>query len=89
MARSAARYIFAALLVLLSMQAAEFSSPPVSRADIVWNGATDRQSVRQVSATTEISLTPELIASSYGSIPSEPDPAALFQRPPPATSLFV
>jgi hypothetical protein len=87
MPRAAARYVFAALLALLSAQAGVPSVRVVTTIEIVYRTEAEQQiprAVRRVQARIQFRQ-----SATYASrIRPEPDAAILFQRPPPISSLF-
>jgi len=92
MTRAVAQFVFTALLALFSAQAAMPSTHVVSAAGIVWCAETQQEKQSEdirplpVPGRTQLGLPSD---SSYRSRTlAEPDSAVLFQRPPPATSLF-
>jgi len=89
MARAAAQYVFTALLALLSAQTALSSRHLVSPAEVVWCAETEQQAAEQVGPSHVERRARQPIAAYVSRISPQPDAAALFQRPPPATSLFV
>ena len=88
MPRAAAKYLFAALLALLSTQAGVPSVRAVTAIEIVCRTQAEQRIPREVRRTqthTEFSQP----ANTYLSrTRPEPDAAILFQRPPPISSLF-
>jgi hypothetical protein len=87
MARVVAQYVFAALLALVSMHGVAPSARSVAPAVIVFCTRAERQVCRTVRLVFPHQRT-ELSAPDYVSaIAPEPDAPALFQRPPPASSL--
>ncbi len=89
MARAAAQYVFAALLALLSAQAAVPSRHVESTAKIVWCAETEQQAIEQVRRVRTTQTAPPAVVEYTSHITVPPDAAVLFQRPPPASSLFV
>jgi len=89
MARAVAQFVFTALLALFSAQAAVPSAHVVSAAGIIWCAETQRetQSEEIRRAAVPVSTLPQLLSYCSRTL-AEPDSAVLFQRPPPATSLF-
>ncbi|MGA2135484.1 MAG: hypothetical protein ABSH50_24610 [Bryobacteraceae bacterium] len=88
MAQAALKYVFAALLALLSAQAVAPSLRVVTTIEIVWRAEADQQAP-QAARTIRKPAAALPAAPSYTSrVRPEPDAAVLFQRPPPATSLF-
>jgi hypothetical protein len=89
MARAVAKYVFAALLAMLSAQAAVPSRHLASPAQIVWCAETEQQAAEQIQPVRVVRRE-RLSAVDYTSrVSAPPDSAALFQRPPPGTSLFA
>ena len=88
MARAAAKYIFAALLALVSTQAVMPSVRVVAAAEIVWCAEAEQQTPREA-RHIRVNIQAGRPAPAYVSR-ARPEPAAavLFQRPPPETSLF-
>jgi len=92
MARAVAQYVFAALLGLLSAQTAVPSKhlvSLVSKTEIVWCAETEQQTVELVRPIHGDGRVRQPIVTYVSRITPQPDAAILFQRPPPATSLFV
>jgi hypothetical protein len=89
MARAVAQYVFAALLALLSAQAAVPSRHLESPARIVWCAETEQQATEQVRRGRTGQAASPAVAEYTSHISAPPDAAVLFQRPPPAISLFV
>ena len=88
MARAAAKYAFAALLALLSTQAAVPSVRVVTAIEIVWCTEAEQQAPRQA-RRIRADVQFRQPASTYASRTRPVQEAAiLFQRPPPSTSLF-
>jgi hypothetical protein len=88
MPRAAAKYLFAALLALLSTQAGVPSVRAVTAIEIVCRTEAEQQvprGARRAQATPIQFRQPATYASR---IRPEPDSAILFQRPPPISSLF-
>jgi hypothetical protein len=88
MARAAVKYVFAALLALLSTQAGAPSVRVVAGIEIVWCAEAELPAPRDARR-----FLPEMQvrqpASAYVSrTKAQPDAAFLFQRPPPTASLF-
>jgi len=88
MARAVAKYVFAALLALLSTQAAVPSLRVVGAAEIVWCAKAEQQVPREARR-----IRPQIPvgrpAPAYTSrTKPEPAGAGLFQRPPPTLFLF-
>lgn len=87
MARAVAKYVFAALLALLSTQAAP-SLRVVGAAEIVWCAQAEQQAPREA-RPIRAHVPAGRPASAYVSrTRPEPDAAVLFQRPPPTPFLF-
>lgn len=87
MARAALKCVFAALLALSAAQAVVPSARVAAAIEAVCGTEADRQPRIERRLDREIRI--HLVVSLYESRPtSEPDTAVLFQRPPPATSLF-
>jgi hypothetical protein len=88
MARAVAKHVFAALLALLSAQAAVPSVRFVAAIEIVCCTEAEQQIPREARRTcADVSVSEP--APAYVSLAqSEPDTAVLFQRPPPTRSLF-
>jgi hypothetical protein len=89
MARAVAQYVFAALLALLTAQTAMPSRHLVSAAEIVWCAETEQQAAEQVRPIHPDRRVRLPILTYVSRIGSRPDAPVLFQRPPPATSLFA
>jgi hypothetical protein len=89
MARAVAQYVFAALLALLTAQTAVPSRHLVSSAEIVWCAETEQQAAEQIRPIHFDGRAPLPIVTYVSRIIPQPDAPVLFQRPPPATSLFV
>jgi hypothetical protein len=88
MARAVAKYVFAALLALLSTQAAAPSLRVVGAAEIVWCAQAEQQAPRE-DRGIRMALPATQPALLYVSrTRPEPDAAVLFQRPPPTPFLF-
>lgn len=87
MARAVAQYVFAALLALLA-QTAVPSRHVTSPAQIVWCAQAEQRTAEQVRPARFV-CREQSIVEYTSCITAPPDTAALFQRPPPATSLFV
>jgi hypothetical protein len=88
MARAVAKYVFAALLALLTAQTAVPSRHLASAAEIVWCAETEQQAAEQVRPIL-LHRRVRLPILTYASrISPQPDAPVLFQRPPPATALF-
>lgn len=88
MARAAAQYVFAALLALLSAQAAP-SRHLESPAKIVWCAETEQHAAEQL-RPVRVAPRERLAAIEYESrVIVSPDAPVLFQRPPPVLSLFA
>jgi hypothetical protein len=88
MARAVAKYVFAALLALLSTQAAEPSLRVVGAAEIVWRRQAEQQAPRE-SRRIRPQIPAGATAPAYTSrTKPEPAGAVLFQRPPPTPFLF-
>jgi len=89
MARAVAQFVFTALLALFSAQAAMPSAHVVSAAGIIWCAETQQEKqsedIRRAGAPGR---TQQPLPSYRSRTLAEPDSAVLFQRPPPATSLF-
>jgi hypothetical protein len=89
MAGAVAQYIFAALLALLSAQAAMPSANIVSAAGIVWCAESDQEKAPDEVPKVGVCRSAQPPKSSYKSrTDPEPHSAVLFQRPPPVASLF-
>jgi hypothetical protein len=87
MARAAAKYAFAALLALLSTQAAVPSVRVVTAIEIVCRTEAEQQAPREARRVrADLQATPPARAYVSRTRP-EPDASVLFQRPPPSTSL--
>jgi len=88
MARAVAKYVFAALLALLSTQAAVPSVRVVAAIEIVYCTEAEQQTPRDVQRIWAY-LPVRQPEAMYVS-PARPEPGAtvLFQRPPPTPSLF-
>jgi hypothetical protein len=88
MARAVGKYAFAALLALLSTQAVVPSVRVVPATEIVGRSKAEQQiprEARRIRADIQVrQLAPAYVSRTR----PEPDAAFLFQRPPPATSLF-
>jgi hypothetical protein len=89
MARAVAQYVFVALLALFSAQTAVPSAHLVSPPKIVWCAETEQQATEQVRPIHVAPRVRQLIFTYVSRIGPQPDAAVLFQRPPPATSLFA
>jgi hypothetical protein len=88
MARSVAQYVFAALLALLSAQAA-MPSAHVVATGIAWCAESDQEKTSdEVQPIRAARRDPRPISSYRSRTKPEPEFAALFQRPPPAVFLF-
>jgi hypothetical protein len=88
MARAVAKYVFAALLALLSTQAVVPSVRVVTASEIAWCTEAEQQTpgeVRRFRADLQVRQPAPIYLSR-----TRPEPAAaiLFQRPPPLPSLF-
>jgi hypothetical protein len=87
MARAVAKYVFAALLALLSAQAVVPSVRVVTGIEITWRTEAHQQAPRQA-RRIRADVQAALPAPAYVSrTRPEPDAAILFQRPPPFSSL--
>jgi hypothetical protein len=88
MARAVAKYVFAAMLALLSTQAAVPSVRVVAGIEIVWSSEAEQQTPREA-RRIRVDIRAAQTAPAYVSRTGpEPDAAILFQRPPPTASLF-
>ena len=89
MARAALKYVFAALLTLLSAQAVVPCPRVIAAIEIVWGTEAEQQPAQETTSA------PPVIQARRSALPyasrtrPEPDSAVLFQRPPPAGSLFL
>jgi len=88
-ARAVAQYVFAALLALLSAHAAVPSRHLESPEQIVWCAETEQHAAEPASAIRVERREQPAIVEYTSRITAPPDAAALFQRPPPANSLFA
>jgi hypothetical protein len=88
MARAVAKYLFTALLALLSTQAAVPSVRVVAGIEIVWSAEAEKQTPHEV-RSIPAGIPVRQPAPAYASrTRPEPNIAVLFQRPPPAEFLF-
>jgi hypothetical protein len=88
MARAAAKYAFAALLALLSTQAAVPSLRVVTAIEIVCRTEAEQQTPREARHVRADLQAPPPAPPYLSRTKPEPDAAVLFQRPPPSTSLI-
>jgi len=88
MARAVAQFVFTALLALFSAQAAMPSAHVVSAVAIVWCAETQQEKQSEEGRTVAPRRNPQPLASYRSRTKTEPGSAVLFQRPPPAISLF-
>jgi hypothetical protein len=88
MARAAAQFVFAALLALLSAQAAVPSSRIVAAAEIVWCADTEQQPVEEIRAPEPVRRAQPSPAAYRSRVKPAPEAIVLFQRPPPSPSFF-
>jgi hypothetical protein len=88
MARAAAKYLFAALLALLSTQAVEPSVRVVAAVEIVCRSEAEQQTPSDFRRTRADLPTRRPEPSYISQANPEPAAAFLFQRPPPSPSLF-
>jgi hypothetical protein len=89
MARAVAQYVFAALLAMLSAHAAVPSRHLESPAKIVWCAETEQQAAEQLPPVHANRHTHRAVVEYRSPFTAPPNAAVLFQRPPPASSLFV
>jgi len=88
MARAAAKYVFAALLALLSTQAAGSCIRVVTPVEIVWCAEADQRTPLET-PRIRVQMRAAQPALAYASqTRPQPDSAVLFQRPPPTPFLF-
>jgi hypothetical protein len=87
MARAAAKYVFAALLALLSTQAGVPSLRVVTAIEIVCSTEAEQQAPREARRIRAEVQVRQPAATYVSRTRPEPDAALLFQRPPPASSL--
>jgi hypothetical protein len=87
MARAVAKYAFAALLALLSTQAAVPSIRVVTAIEVVCRTEAEQQIPREARRVRADAQAPPPAPAYVSRIRPEPDAAVLFQRPPPSTSL--
>ena len=88
MARAAVKYVFAALLALLSTQAGVPSVRVVTAIAIVCSTEAEQQAPREA-RRARAGIAVRQPAATYLSLTRpEPDAAILFQRPPPTPFLF-
>ena len=87
MARAVAKYVFAALLALLSTQAAP-SLRVVGAAEIVWCAEVEQQAPREDRGIRTDSRATQPAPVYVSRTRTEPDAAVLYQRPPPTPLLF-
>jgi hypothetical protein len=88
MARAIAKNVFAALLALLSTQAAAPSLRVVTSIEIVCSTEAEQPAPRIVSRIPVDLLAARPAPAYVSRTTPEPDAAVLFQRPPPSLSLF-
>ncbi len=89
MAQAVVKYVFAALLALVSTQPFVSSARLQAVAEIAWSAAAERQAT-QDSTGVHRQRHPLPAAPKYVSrLRPEPDSTAHFQRPPPNSSLFA
>ncbi|MGA3075865.1 MAG: hypothetical protein ABSG56_19530 [Bryobacteraceae bacterium] len=88
MARAAAKYVFAALLALLSTQAGVPSVRVVTAIEIVCRTEAEQQTPREAPRPRAGRQVRQPAATYLSRTRPEPDAAILFQRPPPTPFLF-
>jgi len=88
MARAVAKYVFAAMLALLSTQAAAPSVRVVAGVEIAWCTEAEQQAPREVRIIRAYTRAAQPALAYVSPAGPKPATAVLFQRPPPALSLF-
>jgi hypothetical protein len=88
MARAVAKYVFAALLALLATQAAVPSVRVAAAIEIVCRSEAEQQTPRKGPSIRANIQVREPALTYLARTRPEPDATVLFQRPPPAPSLF-
>jgi len=88
MARAVVKHVFAALLALLSAQAAVPSVRFAAAIENVCCTEAEQQTPREARLTRADVQVPKPAPAYVSLAKPEPDTAVLFQRPPPTPSLF-